>query len=520
MADPALKPVQSHYSIVAVDKFIQATRDSGYKSTVSAISELVDNSVQAKARVIDISVTRVADDVPFPIRVSIRDDGCGMDPGLLRTAMRFGGSSRFGDRSGLGRYGMGLPNSSLSQSRRVDVYSWRPGGPAYRTFLDVDRIASGEITEVPEPIVSNLPVAAETTESGTVVFWTECDRLDNKRVSTLVRKLRRGLGRKFRYFLWQGGEIRVNDTSIEPIDPLFLHHDSAQSGAHPFGEPLVYEFQVEENGELKSGFIRVTFSELPVGEWHNLPNDEKRRLGIAKGAGVSVVRGGREVDYGWFLMGTKRRENYDDWWRCEICFEPVLDELFGITHTKQQILPSEVLHSELSPDLEQIARVLNQRARAAHQKAKTAPKPTPSETRASNTERDLPPLKSPTKPPSAPLMRELERQDPGLRKPPGQPSGTEYRIVEARQKETAFFSVVHQEGRLVVVINPDHQFYRQVYKPLLDSEQKRDKDLLTNVELLLLSAARAEASLAEEVGPAALHLRREWSDVLAAFLGN
>ncbi|MGI8447952.1 MAG: hypothetical protein ACR2MP_12395 [Streptosporangiaceae bacterium] len=40
---------------------------------------------------------------------------------------------------------------------------------------------------------------------------------------------------------------------------------------------------------------------------------------------VSVVRSGREIDQGWFFMGTKRRENHDDWWRCEVRFDPVLD---------------------------------------------------------------------------------------------------------------------------------------------------------------------------------------------------
>jgi hypothetical protein len=36
-------------SIVCIDKFIEATRDSGYKGTAHAVSELVDNSIQAGA---------------------------------------------------------------------------------------------------------------------------------------------------------------------------------------------------------------------------------------------------------------------------------------------------------------------------------------------------------------------------------------------------------------------------------------------------------------------------------------
>ena len=34
----------AEYSIVAVERFIQATRDSGYKGTPSAVAELIDNS--------------------------------------------------------------------------------------------------------------------------------------------------------------------------------------------------------------------------------------------------------------------------------------------------------------------------------------------------------------------------------------------------------------------------------------------------------------------------------------------
>src|SRR5690349_17111663 len=111
-------------SIIVLDKFIQATRDSGYKGTVSALSELIDNSLQAGAKHVWIKV--VADAANGTnITISVLDDGSGMDKRTLRHALRFGGSSRFDDRSGLGRYGMGLPNSSLSQARRLDVWSWR-----------------------------------------------------------------------------------------------------------------------------------------------------------------------------------------------------------------------------------------------------------------------------------------------------------------------------------------------------------------------------------------------------------
>ena len=48
---------EQDFSIVAVSKFIQATRDSGYKGTSSAIAELIDNSLQAGATSITVSLT-------------------------------------------------------------------------------------------------------------------------------------------------------------------------------------------------------------------------------------------------------------------------------------------------------------------------------------------------------------------------------------------------------------------------------------------------------------------------------
>src|SRR4051812_3824839 len=129
------------YSIIVVDKFIQATRDSGYKGTASATAELVDNSLQAGATRVEIRLSDTGDE-DFPLQLSVLDNGSGMHPATLRNALRFGYSTRFNQRSGLGRFGMGLPNASLSQARRVEVYSWQKGQRPYAAFLDVDEIAA------------------------------------------------------------------------------------------------------------------------------------------------------------------------------------------------------------------------------------------------------------------------------------------------------------------------------------------------------------------------------------------
>jgi len=526
---------EDHCPIIALDKFIQATRDSGYKGTSSAISELIDNSLQAEASEIAITIAEVAGEQP--LEVSVFDNGVGMDPFTLRHALRFGGSSRFDDRSGLGRYGMGLPNSSLSQANRVTVYTWQTldkarttkarsgkeltNATVYSSYLDVDEIARGELQHVPVPKAVPVPPASCRGPSGTVVVWQRCDRLDNRRISTLERKISAELGRRFRHFIWNGVRLTVNGTSVPALDPLYLHPNSKHQGAEVFGEDLSYELAVDPTDPGKgTSTVEVRFSELPVHEWQALSNDEKRALGISKGAGVSVVRGGREVDYGWFFLGEKRRENYDDWWRCEIRFEPALDEAFGITHTKQQIRPKTYLIEALTPDLEAMARALNARARKAHLTTKAQERFTEAEEVASKNDRLLKPLSRAPEQSAKTLMADLKKRHPKLRAGAADKAVGRYAIVEAPLKETVFFSVARDAERLVLVLNPDHPFYARVYKPLAESDSARDKELRVSLELLLLAAARSEAATGGRRGEAVGQFRLDWSNTLATFLNG
>lgn len=173
----ALAAPKTAEHLVALDRFILATRDSGYKGTGSAVAELVDNALQAGATKIWVNVDVDSSDW---LKVQVTDNGCGMEPATLAQALRFGGSSRFNDRSGLGRYGMGLPNSSFSQARRVEVVTWRSSREAWTADLDLDEIAQGKIINVPTPSRAKVPALAAKIKStsGTIVTWLRCDRLD------------------------------------------------------------------------------------------------------------------------------------------------------------------------------------------------------------------------------------------------------------------------------------------------------------------------------------------------------
>ncbi len=487
--------------LVADHQFILATRDTGYRGVANAVAELIDNSIQAGASDVRVFVregpgkkARVA--AESDVAIAVLDNGEGMNRDTLWTALQFGGTERFGNRQGLGRFGMGLPNSSVSQSRRVELYTWRSRGSVLFTYLDVDEVARRELRHVPRPVHRRLPAWADSlaSETGTLVVWSRCDRLAFRRTTTVAQRMRRPLGRMYRHLIWRGLRISVNDETVAPVDPLFCRPDTGEGGAVSFGSVLAYE--VASPAGRGTAKISVRFTELPVALWQDLSVEEKRDRGIVGGAGASFVRAGREVDYGWQLMGSKRKENYDDWWRCEVCFDPELDEFFGVTHSKQGVAPTPQLQAMLSPDLESAARTLNSRVRAAFESLKRS---APSRATQVATRQDV--LLPPARPQEC-WPRPLPRRS--------------YVILTAKLRGRAFFDVAEVNGKLSVTINMNHPFFERIYSPALEGHNEHVRYAL---ECLILAAARAELGAEGPAEQACLERHRSnWGDSLAAFL--
>ncbi len=221
-------------------------------------------------------------------------------------------------------------------------------------------------------------------------------------------------------------------------------------------------------------------------------------------------------------MGSKRRENYDDWWRCEISFDPILDEAFGITHTKQQIRPQDYLIEILTPDMENLAKALNGRVRQSHVQVRDVERTVEVEKLASEKDQLLSPLPKPSSSSDqGSVVKRLAKRHPSLRDvpSPGERKTLQYRIVQDAVKDTSFFTFAMQDGLFVLVLNPDHPFYKKIYKPLIENETKENKALRSQLDLLMLSAARAEAAATRESQREALaQFRKVWSDNVATFL--
>jgi Histidine kinase-, DNA gyrase B-, and HSP90-like ATPase len=498
--------------LVVPENFIQATRDSGYKTFGSALAELVDNAFEANARRVAITVGKAAlglDD----LHVTVADDGCGMDPQTIRQALRFGWSSRFNQRTGSGRFGMGLPNASLSHARRVEVWSATDGAKVRGSWLDIDEVLNSGATIPPaRPIPLKAFLRLGGKVPGTVVMWQRCDRIAHRKLGPLCRKLRSELGILYRFHLWEGKQLTVNGEAVVACDPLFMKTGSNPTGALQYGPELTYEVALPSTASLRTSIVRVKFSELPVRQWHTWSNADKNEGGIAKNAGVTIVRANREIDRGWFFMGQKRKENYDDWWRCEVRFQPDLDELFGVTHTKQGIHPTDALLEILESDIERTARELNGRARRAFLEVKGDEPTRDSERIAERNDRLLEPPATLCQTPTS--ARELGR---GSR---GRVGGLEYRLKFAKLDNTSLYEPVLEGVRVTVLVNENHPLMHSIFGDSphgYTSLEKARRDL----QLMILAAARSEIILTNQGRTQTWikEFRQSWSQTLATFLG-
>jgi len=489
-------------NLVNLNNFIVATRDSGYKSIVSALAELVDNSIEANANEINIITFGTINKIS---EIYVIDNGIGMSKTELDIALQFGGSTRFNSRKEFGRYGMGLPNGSLSQCKRVDVYTWQKKNKFFYNYLDIDELLNSSNYILSKTKSVNVIPFNIQSESGTMVIWSNCDRINFTINKNIEEQICYQLGQIFRFSIWNGIKIKYNNKELTPIDPTFLKKGINKNKSIQYGKDLLYAVNIPGRGR-RTSVVRVRFTELPIQKWANLSNWEKRKNHITKNAGVSILRNGREIDYGWYFMGDKRKENYDDWWRCEIFFESDLDEVFGVTHTKQGIKQSDYLNNILVRDIEQIARVLNNRVRLKFADYKKNHPVLHTKNQMERTDVYMSGLKINNK--------KKNNADYSITN-----KGFEYEITLVDAVNDNFFDVNEKDDKIILFLNKNHIFYDKIFKALHKSKFVNSVSFIKILEILLFAAARSELLFSHKNELKILSdFKKEWSSNLKTFI--
>jgi len=358
--------IQVDRPIIPPELAVKAMRDSGYKNTAYALAELIDNSVQANAKEVEVicfeEYRQVKERVSRRIQaIGVLDNGDGMTPETLRLALQFGNGTHLTDRNGIGRFGMGLPNSSISQCRRVEVWTWQNGPDnAMYTYLDVDEIVDSTMSAVPAPTPKSFPGECRTRSriietTGTLVLWSSFDdhRLSWHGAKATLNNTEALVGRMYRKFIDDSRlDIRLLalskeqdeptvDKAVRINDPLYLMHNTStpvpfetEPMFQPWGDGGEEVFSIGYRGTEHRIVVRMSWARQET-----VPQDNSDRGGklygkhAAKNVGLSIVREGRELD-----LDPSWANSYDPterWWGIEVEFPSTLDEVFGVTNSKQ-----------------------------------------------------------------------------------------------------------------------------------------------------------------------------------------
>lgn len=284
---------------------IESMRSLGY-SFPAAIADLLDNSISAKARNIDIISTPGME--PSLI---ILDDGNGMTENELCEAMRYGSSNPLETRreDDLGRFGLGMKAASLSQCRKLIVVSKKEGKVSAYSW-DLDYVIDSEswmLMGFTEEEMLQFPRIDQLLEKehGTYIYLSEFDRIKegtgnlsetfNKCLDDMINHL----ALVFHRFIDEGLTIRVNQLELEARDPFLSYHRATQRKRES-------SFRINNEKITLKPFILPHLSKLSQDDLDKVGGKDRLR----SEQGFYVYRNKRLIIWGtWFRLERKDELN-------------------------------------------------------------------------------------------------------------------------------------------------------------------------------------------------------------------
>lgn len=403
-------------------RVVEAFRDVGY-SFVSAVADLIDNSIAANATRVDIQLHWDGPDT----WLRIADNGTGMDSDTINEALRFG-SERSYRPDDLGKFGLGLKTASLSQCREFTVAtrtSEKIARLEVRRF-DLDRILSvnrWEVENLAADERSDELIEPLSEHPGTVVLWRKLDRILTYKVPRgevahralwdMAEQLEQHLGMVFHRFL-EGDlhgsrrrtlEITINGNRVEPWNPFAPEEESTQQlqirdlnvAAHGVAGVVIFEPWVLP--------ARANFSSEE--EWNRMSGPEKWNLQ----QGFYIYRANRMIQSGgWCRL--RAPDEHTKLARVALDFFPELDAAFQINIAKMRVTLPSTLRRQLKQPVEDLIRVAKKAykpTKGGTQKPEGEPKPpgkpTPGPVRPAPKPGQEDPSQAPWPPPPLPGLR-------------------------------------------------------------------------------------------------------------------
>ncbi len=464
-------------------KLISSLRNTGYNS-YSAIEDIIDNSIDAGAKIIHIDVKSHKND----LNMYIADNGGGMSEDVLDDALKLGSMFEKNETSDLGKYGMGLVTASISMAKRLEVVTKTKEDSIWQySCQDLDSVIEQNHFVKESRPANNAEVKMLqdilTTDSGTLVFISKIDRLSDSNVSQFTSKLNRDVGRIYRKFIEAGIQIFINGKSVSIIDPLMRENKETK---------IYSEDEYEIPNLRRKEKIVVKIAVLPD------VNDElAKELKMNQvSQGFYILRNSREIAAGESLNVFQKHNRFNRL-RIELQFDSSLDNEMGVKFSKDGVNPNQALTDFLKeqiggqissidklllkPKAADPSRIVNhdESANVIARKAKLLIVPDAQiEKRGPHT--------NPKKEKPEPIGKNKNRLN--LKDIKTSPAGMGVRFETVSAGITGSVYECYQTGKIIVIQwNVDHPFYDKIVLP-----NKDNKNIVSALDYLVFGFAAAE----------------------------
>lgn len=473
-----------NYNVVNLpnaSKVINSLRMVGYDN-VSAIADLIDNSIDANAKTIQIQIKPDLENYT----IYIADNGYGMNKDILDQALKLGSETERDGESDLGKFGMGLITASLSLCRKLTVMTKTEGGNVLTSIQDIDVIKEkNDFVKVlrdatpEETQLFNSFLLGE--KSGTLLVLSKCDQIQDKSIDNLIKTLRNSIGQIFRLFIESGRDISIANERIKALDPLMLGNKDTKIFSNE-------TFTVETDMGVKEK-IQVKIVMLP-----NVSDSETGKLNI-KNQGFYLMRNNREIAEGLTLDIFSKHNDYNRF-RGEIYFTGNLDNDMRIEFTKRDLRPKQNILNEIKaitlPQLQYFRKEIK-REQIRHKDKEELHEESAKSIKEKSTLLIRPDIKIEKRNPSTKESKPRNTDDKGdgLRRPlkvqdlRNANTEVEFQVRDMTTNGPLFD--VDQIGRkTLITYNADHPFY---YKVFIENE---DDTIKTYIDYMIFSLATAK----------------------------
>ena len=249
--------------------------------------------------------------------IAFGDDGDGMNSEIIEKCLSTGFSTRYNDRDGIGRFGVGMTKAFLNQCLICEIYSKEKNKDWYYTKVDISP-KNKKKNEIPPPtkkIPSKDLLKLSGKAAGTIVIWSEHDKQDGK-PSDLIEDFKIWCGRTYRKFIYKGINIEINNNKVKTIDPTFLNTKNSK-------------FPEDKTGKL----IQKVSIPWPVDADKRKRNDHKENITVKITLAPESLREGRgdlKLDFGAKFRKLAQERNIDEDWQGISILRNDREVFFGI----------------------------------------------------------------------------------------------------------------------------------------------------------------------------------------------